>query len=80
VHEYKNNSRITNANFNQTSAGASAGAMTVGVAGPERNWANLGFGLQMLFPNAIVGYLNYDALLIQHASNHTITGGIRVNF
>lgn len=78
VHEFENSARTAQFTFNQTGVANTSGAFTV--AGPERDWANLGFGLQMLFPHAIVGYVNYEALLIENASNHSITGGIRINF
>lgn len=78
VHEHEDSGRTNEANFNQNGSSASTGA--IAVAGPERNWANLGFGVQMLFPHAIVGYVNYDALIIENGSNHTITGGVRISF
>ncbi len=85
VHEFKNNDRTTQASFNQNDFDSDGNLDPINlgpmdIAGPERNWGNVGFGLQMLFPNAIVGYINYDALIIDRASNHTITGGIRINF
>lgn len=79
VHEYKNSGKVNQITF-LTNPGGVAVNESIATAGPERNWANIGFGLQMLFPHAIVGYLGYDALIIENASNHTITGGIRVNF
>lgn len=85
VHEFKNNGRQTQATFNRVTDNAGnlidpVSTGPIAVAGSERNWANLGFGLQMLFPHAIVGYLNYDTLFIQNAGNQTVSGGIRVNF
>ena len=84
VHEFKNSGRqiqtTYNANKLDGTASFSADTSSIAVAGPERNWANLGFGLQMLFPHAIVGYLNYDTLFIENASNQTVSGGVRVNF
>jgi uncharacterized protein with beta-barrel porin domain len=84
VHEFENSGRQTQTTFSaiRLSDGAlfSAPTSSIAVAGPERNWANLGFGLQMLFPHAIVGYLNYDTLFIENASNQTVSGGVRVNF
>lgn len=76
VHEFQNSGRTIQANFNQFNVSTGP----IAVAGPERNWANLGFGVQMLFPHALVGYLNYDTLFIQNASNQTVSGGVRVNF
>ncbi len=76
VHEFKNNGRTIQANFNQFNVSTGP----IAVAGPERNWANLGFGVQMLFPHAVVGYLNYDNLFIENAGYQTVSGGVRVNF
>ncbi len=78
VHEFKNSGETIQATYNGNSTSVPLG--TIAINGSERNWANLGFGLQMLFPHAIVGFVNYDALIISNASNHTITGGIRINF
>ncbi len=82
VHEYKNDARQNQTTFLATNATTIIAAPTslIAVAGSERNWANVGFGLQTLFPHAIVGYLNYDTLFIQNASNQTVSGGVRVNF
>jgi uncharacterized protein with beta-barrel porin domain len=84
VHEFKNNGRqnqtVFNGNKLDGTSSLSANPSTISVAGPERNWANVGFGVQMLFPHAIVGYLNYDTLFIENASNQTVSGGFRINF
>jgi uncharacterized protein with beta-barrel porin domain len=79
VHEFENDSRIVRAGFiDQNGANLTFGSMAV--AGPVRNWANLGLGVQMLFARSIVGYVNYDRLIMSHANNNTISGGIRMNF
>lgn len=81
VHEFENDSRTIGAGYQGNGVGATVptfGQMTI--AGPQRNWANLGAGLQILFPRAIVGYINYHRLIIKHANNNVISGGIRVNF
>jgi uncharacterized protein with beta-barrel porin domain len=83
VHEFKNNGRQNQTTFNASKVGVGAFSsplQSIAVAGPERNWANVGFGVQMLFPHAIVGYLNYDTLFIENASNQTVSGGFRINF
>ncbi len=82
VHEFQNSSRQTQITFSAAQNGAilASSAQSIAVAGPERNWANLGFGVQMQLPHALVGYLNYDTLFIQNASNQTVSGGVRVNF
>ena len=84
VHEFENSSRQTHTTFSalRLSDGKlfSAPTSSIAVAGPERDWANVGIGVQMLFPHAIVGYLNYDSLIIQNGDNQTFSGGVRVNF
>jgi uncharacterized protein with beta-barrel porin domain len=87
VHEFKNSSRqmqttlrATGMNKEGKTFNVPAPISLISVAGPERNWANVGAGVQMLFPHAIVGYLNYDTLFIENASNQTVSGGIRMNF
>jgi len=75
VHEYENGSRTVNSSF----IGAQAlGPITT--AGPIRDWANLGVGLQMQFPQNLVGFLNYETLFIQNGSNQIVSGGLRMNF
>jgi outer membrane autotransporter protein len=87
VHEFKNSGRqmqttlrATGMNKEGKTFNVPAPISLISVAGPERNWANVGAGVQMLFPHAIVGYLNYDTLFIENASNQTVSGGIRMNF
>ncbi|MGR8981174.1 MAG: autotransporter outer membrane beta-barrel domain-containing protein [Gammaproteobacteria bacterium] len=81
VHEFKNNGRQLQTAFNADSDDNSfSSVQSIAVAGPERNWGNLGFGVQMLFPHAVVAYVNYETLFIENASNQTVLGGIRVNF
>lgn len=81
VHEFENNGRTIGAGYQGDGVGATSptfGQMTI--AGPQRNWANLGAGLQILFPRSIVGFVNYHRLVIKHAKNNVISGGIRMNF
>ncbi len=79
VHEFENDGRIARAGFiDQNGANLTFGSMAV--AGPVRNWANLGLGVQMLFARSIVGYVNYDRLIMSHANNNIISGGVRINF
>jgi uncharacterized protein with beta-barrel porin domain len=85
VHEFENSGREIKATFNRIAKddGTLINPVSTGpiaIEGPQRNWANVGFGLQMIFPNAIVGYLNYDTLFIENASNQTVSGGVRINF
>ncbi|MGR8932715.1 MAG: autotransporter outer membrane beta-barrel domain-containing protein [Gammaproteobacteria bacterium] len=82
VHEFKNGARQTQATFLAADdfGNRDSSSSSILVQGSERNWANLGFGLQMIFPRAIVGFVNYETLFIENASNQTVTGGIRVSF
>lgn len=75
VHEFENNSRTINAHFVTSGIGGQ-----MGVAGAVRNWANLGLGVQMMFSRSIVGYINYDRLIMNNANNNIISGGVRMNF
>lgn len=77
VHEFENDGREIGASMVDPTTSS---FRSITVAGPQRNWGNLGFGLQMLLPRAIVGYVNYQRLIIKHASNNIISGGIRMNF
>jgi len=78
VHEFENNARTITAGFTGPSYNPTSALMAV--ASSVRNWANLGVGVQMLFARSIVGYINYDRLIIKHAENNIISGGIRMNF
>lgn len=83
VHEYENGARQLNTNYIAASSNTKpwvASPQSITIAGPVRDWANLGVGVQMQFPHAIVGYLNYDTLFIQDASNQSVSGGVRINF
>lgn len=83
AHEFKNSTRQLNNIYSANKLDNSkvySFATPINVTGSERNWANLGFGVQMLFPNGIVGYLDYETLFIENASNQTVSGGIRINF
>ena len=76
VHEYENSSRTVNSSF--IDGNQALGPITT--AGPIRDWANLGVGLQMQFPQNFVGFLNYEALFIQDGSNQIVSGGLRMSF
>lgn len=78
VHEFENNARTITAGF--TGQNYSPTSASMAVASSVRNWANLGVGVQMLFARSIIGYINYDRLIIKHAENNIISGGIRMNF
>ena len=76
VHEYENSSRTVNSSF--IDGNQAFGPITT--AGPIRDWANLGVGLQMQFPQNFVGFLNYETLFIQDGSNQIVSGGLRMSF
>jgi uncharacterized protein YhjY with autotransporter beta-barrel domain len=83
VHELKNGARQINNTFSANKFDNSqsiSSLQSINVAGPERNWANLGLGVQMLLPSGIVGYLDYETLFIENGSNQTVSGGVRINF
>ncbi|MEN8261363.1 MAG: autotransporter outer membrane beta-barrel domain-containing protein, partial [Pseudomonadota bacterium] len=77
VHEFKNSGEAIKSTFSNL---GSVALGPIAVAGPERNWANVGFGVQMLFPHAIVGFLDYETLFVDNGSNHVVSGGVRINF
>ena len=84
MHEFENSGRQIQSAFNQVKDGGGninpIVVNPISIAGPERDWANVGFRLQMEFPNAIVGFLSYDTLFIKNASNQTVSGGVRISF
>ena len=74
VHEFENGGRAVNASL----AGVSLNQLST--SGPERNWANLGAGVQMLLPQNITAFIDYEALLIANGSNQIVSGGIKIQF
>lgn len=47
---------------------------------PVRDWGNVGFGAQMILPNSISVFTNFQSLVMKGATNHTIEGGVRLEF
>jgi outer membrane autotransporter protein len=48
---------------------------------PDRDFFNLGTGISAVFPNGVLGFLYYEYLLSHRdISQHTINGGIRLEF
>ncbi|MGR8929901.1 MAG: autotransporter outer membrane beta-barrel domain-containing protein [Gammaproteobacteria bacterium] len=78
VHEFQNGARQVPTAFHANNL--TPQASSIAVEGSERNWANLGFGVQMIFPRAIVGFVNYETLFIENGANQQVTGGIRLSF
>jgi outer membrane autotransporter protein len=75
VHEYRNSSRSITSTLGRN------GFVTSFVTpDPIRNWGNVGFGAQLVMPNAISAFVNYSSLIIQGATNHTVEGGVRWDF
>lgn len=74
VHEFENRSRKINASL----AGTVLNPITTGA--PERNWLNLATGVQMLLPENITAFVDYEALLIENGSNQIVSGGVKIRF
>ncbi|WFP50102.1 autotransporter outer membrane beta-barrel domain-containing protein [Methylomonas sp. EFPC3] len=74
VHEFENRSRQINASL----AGTVLNPITTGA--PERNWVNLATGVQMLLPQNITAFVDYEALLIENGSNQIVSGGVKIQF
>jgi len=74
VHEFENRSRQIDASL--------AGIPLIGLAtaAPERNWLNLATGVQMLLPENITAFVDYEALLIENGSNQIVSGGVKIRF
>ncbi len=77
VHEYKNGARSVSSTF---ISGNTKSEAVLSTAGPERNWFNIGTTIQFVLPNSVTGFFGYEALLMQDTSNHTISGGFRLQF
>lgn len=80
VHEFDDDERTITAGFvNPTTI-----PQGLRTDAPIRNWMNFGLGVNLLFPQNIVAFVDYEALVIvgddQDKSNHTILGGVSVNF
>ena len=79
VHEYKNSSRSIRNSFLPV-GGIASPTTILKTASPERNWGNIGFITQMIFPNSVTAFLGYEALIIKDSSSHSVSGGIRYEF
>lgn len=75
VHENENDVRVVKVNFQGTDVPS-----VFSTPEPERNWGHVGFGAQMVLPDAVSIFANYQSLIIRGATNHTVEGGIRVEF
>ncbi|MGH8532666.1 MAG: autotransporter outer membrane beta-barrel domain-containing protein, partial [Gammaproteobacteria bacterium] len=80
VHEYRNSSREIFAEFQGAIAAGISAPMRLSTAGPERNWANLGFNLQMNLPYSVAGFVGYETVIVEDSSNHVVLGGLRYEF
>lgn len=54
--------------------------MRLSTAGSERNWANLGFNVQMNLPYSIAAFVGYETVIVEDSSNHVVLGGVRYEF
>ncbi|MFM8331882.1 MAG: autotransporter outer membrane beta-barrel domain-containing protein [Candidatus Methylumidiphilus sp.] len=75
LHEYKNNHRAIAGQFQN-----GAIPFAIQTASPERNWANLGAGAQMVLPNSLSVFVSYHSLIMTGAENTTFEGGVRWEF
>ena len=75
-HEFGNVNPATNAALAQGSS-----AFTIASVAPERNYFNVGTGVNVHWTDRVLAYLNYDAQLGQSAySAQSITIGLRLQF
>jgi len=83
VHEYENGARdissrlllSSDPQFNSLDTN-----MVLRTASPERDWGNIGVNVQTLFPHSIVGFVDYQALIMGDGSNNVFSVGVRVDF
>lgn len=83
VHEYENGARdissrlllSSDPQFNSLDTN-----MVLRTASPERDWGNIGVNVQALFPHAVVGFVDYQALIMGDGSNNVFSVGARVDF
>lgn len=75
VHEHNNDAQFVRVDFQGSNIPS-----VFSTPAPVRDWANVGFGAQMVLPNSISVFTNYQSLIMQGSSNHTIQGGIRMDF
>jgi len=75
VHEHENSARIMRVDFQGTGIPS-----IFTTPSPERDWANLWLGVQMVLPQQVSLFVNYQSLLISGATNHTLEGGVRLEF
>jgi outer membrane autotransporter protein len=72
VHEYQNDSRAITGTLQ-----SGAIPFVIQTASPIRDWGNLGAGVQMVLPNSLALYANYEGLVMRGAKNHTLGVGVR---
>ncbi|NJA06848.1 autotransporter outer membrane beta-barrel domain-containing protein [Methylococcaceae bacterium WWC4] len=74
VREYANDPRVTRA---FTRSGLAASIVS---SAAERDWGNMGAGLQLNLPNGLAANLGYQALIMSGSYNHALEGGLRWEF
>lgn len=74
VREYANDQRLIIAQLQN------GGITTFQTAAAQQDWGNAAAGLQMVLPNGVSAMLNFQSLIMSGATNHTIEGGVRMEF
>ena len=74
VREYANDQRLITAQLQN------GGITTIQTAAAQQDWGNAAAGLQMVLPNGVSAMLNFQSLIMSGATNHTIEGGVRMEF
>lgn len=76
-HEFMNDSRLLTS-FRTETPGVGSRLST---GSPDRDFANLDFGLSAAFPHGVSAFFVYETLLANHLiTSHSFNAGVRVNF
>lgn len=74
VREYANDQRSIIAQLQN------GGTSVIQTTTAQQDWGNAAAGLQMVLPNGVSAMLNFQSLIMSGAVNHSIEGGLRVEF
>ena len=78
VHEYGYNQRTQKTDFVQDTSGATLNIIS---DKPDRDFMTAGFNISGQFAHDISGFVGYEIVLLREdVSNHTVSGGIRMQF
>lgn len=78
LHEFKDDSQVINGNFVQDAANLNFSIFTESA---DRDYFQLTVGVSAVLPGGIIGYLNYDTILLNDLwSKNTISAGMRMEF